>query len=180
MPRTRPHRTRRSSVARRYPAGRRFGRKTSHPQDSHGARPQRRDLAQPGEKHDEIDAGQRERRTETTEENVRSSGAYAARSEGGAPGERDPPKSLKAFFAREEIGGRVEPFLRFVEAQKACFPVSLLCKIKMVGVSKSGASTTYYYAWKARAPSHRVLGAERMCRPHRERICEVHRRSRQT
>jgi hypothetical protein len=29
-----------------------------------------------------------------------------ARGEDSAPGERDPKKSLKAFFAREEIGGR--------------------------------------------------------------------------
>ncbi len=62
----------------------------------------------------------------------------------------------------------MSPF-RFIDAEKARFPVSLLCK--MLGVSKSG-----YYAWKNRPPSKRsredaVLTA---------RIVEIHHRSRET
>jgi putative transposase len=58
---------------------------------------------------------------------------------------------------------------RFVDAEKARFPVSLLCK--MVGISKSG-----YYAWKSRAPSKRSREDAALT----ERIVEVHRRSRET
>src|SRR5215207_4799403 len=56
----------------------------------------------------------------------------------------------------------------FVDAEKARFPVSLLCK--MVGISKSG-----YYAWKSRAPSKRSREDAVLT----ERIVEVHRRSRE-
>lgn len=58
---------------------------------------------------------------------------------------------------------------RFIDAEKARFPVSLLCK--MVGVSKSG-----YYAWKARPPSKRSREDAALT----EKIREVHRRSRET
>ncbi|MDP9479577.1 MAG: IS3 family transposase [Actinomycetota bacterium] len=58
---------------------------------------------------------------------------------------------------------------RFVDAEKARFPVSLLCKI--VGVSKSG-----YYAWKSRPPSRRSREDADLT----GRIVEVHRRSRET
>jgi putative transposase len=58
---------------------------------------------------------------------------------------------------------------RFVDAEKARFPVSLLCKI--VGVSKSG-----YYAWKSRPPSKRSREDAALT----EKIREVHRRSRET
>ena len=58
---------------------------------------------------------------------------------------------------------------RFVDAEKARFPISLLCKI--VGVSKSG-----YYAWRDRLPSER----SRQDAVLTERIVEVHNRSRQT
>ncbi len=57
----------------------------------------------------------------------------------------------------------------FVDAEKARFPVSLLCKT--VGVSKSG-----YYAWKNRPPSKR--GREDAVLT--EKIREVHGRSRET
>ena len=57
----------------------------------------------------------------------------------------------------------------FVDAEKAHFPVSLLCK--MVGLSKSG-----YYAWKSRPPSKRSREDAALT----ERIVEVHRRSRET
>lgn len=59
--------------------------------------------------------------------------------------------------------------LRFIDAEKAHFPVALLCRV--VGVSKSG-----YYAWKGRAPSKR----SRQDADLTERIVEVHRRSRET
>ena len=58
---------------------------------------------------------------------------------------------------------------RFIDAEKARFPVSLLCK--MVGVSKSG-----YYAWKSRPPSKRSREDAVLT----EKICEVYRRSRET
>ncbi len=58
---------------------------------------------------------------------------------------------------------------RFIDAEKARFPVSLLCST--VRVSKSG-----YYAWKARPPSKRTREDATLT----ERIVEVHQRSRQT
>lgn len=58
---------------------------------------------------------------------------------------------------------------RFIDAEKARFPVSLLCK--MVGVSKSG-----YYAWKARPPSKRSQEDAILT----QKIHEVHQRSRET
>lgn len=58
---------------------------------------------------------------------------------------------------------------RFIDAEKAHFPVSLLCKI--IGVSKSG-----YYAWKSRPPSQRSRQDAALT----ERIAEVHKRSRET
>ena len=57
----------------------------------------------------------------------------------------------------------------FVDAEKARFPVSLLCR--MVGVSKSG-----YYAWRGRPPSKRRREDIALT----ERIAEVHRKSRET
>ena len=56
----------------------------------------------------------------------------------------------------------------FVDAEKAHFPVSLLCR--MVGVSKRG-----YYAWRDRPPSEITQDAALT-----ERIVEVHNRSRET
>jgi putative transposase len=58
---------------------------------------------------------------------------------------------------------------RFVDAEKAHFLVSLLCR--MVGVSKSG-----YYAWRDRPPSERTQEDTALT----ERIVEVHNRSRET
>lgn len=58
---------------------------------------------------------------------------------------------------------------RFVDAERARFPVSLLCR--MVGVSKSG-----YYAWRGRPPSKRSRQDATLT----ERIVEVHKRSRET
>jgi putative transposase len=58
---------------------------------------------------------------------------------------------------------------RFVDAERARFPVALLCRT--VGVSKSG-----YYAWKMRPPSKRSREDAALT----ERIVEVHKRSRET
>ena len=58
---------------------------------------------------------------------------------------------------------------RFVDAEKARFPVSLLCRT--VGVSKSG-----YYAWRGRPPSKRSREDAALT----ERIVQVHKRSRET
>jgi len=58
---------------------------------------------------------------------------------------------------------------RFIDAEKARLPVSLLCK--MVEVSKSG-----YYAWKSRPPSRR--SREDAVRTEKSR--EIHHRSRDT
>jgi putative transposase len=58
---------------------------------------------------------------------------------------------------------------RFVDAEKAHFPVSLLCR--MVRVSKSG-----YYAWRDRTPSERTQEDAALT----ERIVEVHNGSRET
>ena len=58
---------------------------------------------------------------------------------------------------------------RFIDAEKARFPVSMLCRI--VGVSKSG-----YYAWRSRPPSKRSREDATLT----ECIVEVHQRSRET
>ncbi len=58
---------------------------------------------------------------------------------------------------------------RFIDAEKARFPVSLLCRV--LGVSKSG-----YYAWRGRPPSKRSREDTALV----EKIREVHERSRQT
>lgn len=58
---------------------------------------------------------------------------------------------------------------RFIDAEKARFPVSMLCKV--LRISKSG-----YYAWKSRPPSKRSREDAALT----EKIREVHERSRQT
>jgi putative transposase len=58
---------------------------------------------------------------------------------------------------------------RFIEAEKAGFPISLLCKV--LKVSRSG-----YYAWKERAPSKRSREDAALL----QKIVEVHHRSRHT
>ena len=58
---------------------------------------------------------------------------------------------------------------RSVDAERARFPVSVLCK--MVGVSKSG-----YYAWRSRPPSKRSREDAALA----EKIREIHERSRRT
>jgi putative transposase len=62
-----------------------------------------------------------------------------------------------------------ELILRFIDAEKACFPVCMLCRV--LKVSKSG-----YYAWKNRPPSRRCQEEDAALT---EKIREVHRRSRE-
>ncbi len=57
----------------------------------------------------------------------------------------------------------------FVEAEKANFPVTILCRL--LGVSTSG-----YYAWRSRPPSARSRADHALSR----RICLIHERSRGT
>jgi len=58
---------------------------------------------------------------------------------------------------------------RFIDAEKAYLPVSLLCRV--LGVSRSG-----YYAWRERPPSRRSQEDSALT----ERIAQVHARSRET
>jgi len=58
---------------------------------------------------------------------------------------------------------------RFIDAEKACLPVALLCR--MLGVSRSG-----YYAWRKRPPSKRRREDATLT----EKIRRVHERSRRT
>jgi putative transposase len=58
---------------------------------------------------------------------------------------------------------------RFIDAERACLPVALLCR--MLGVSRSG-----YYAWRERPPSRRSREDGILA----EKIREVHERSRRT
>ena len=58
---------------------------------------------------------------------------------------------------------------RFIAAEKASYPISLLCR--MLGVSRSG-----FHAWERRGPSQRDLADAWLG----ERIGEIHRESRET
>jgi hypothetical protein len=58
---------------------------------------------------------------------------------------------------------------RLIDAEKASYPVVMLCR--MLGVSKSG-----YYAWRSRPPSER-RGQDALLT---EKIREIHSRSRET
>jgi putative transposase len=58
---------------------------------------------------------------------------------------------------------------RFIDAQRANFPVSVVCKV--LGVSRSG-----YYDWKTRAPSRRTREDGTLT----EKIQEIHQRSRKS
>ncbi len=58
---------------------------------------------------------------------------------------------------------------RFIEAERACLPVALLCR--MLGISRSG-----YYAWRSRPPSKRSRQDATLT----AKIHEIHQRSRQT
>ena len=58
---------------------------------------------------------------------------------------------------------------RFIDAEKATYPVSMLCRV--LNVSRSG-----YHAWKDRPPSKRTTANAALT----ERIREIHHRSRET
>ena len=58
---------------------------------------------------------------------------------------------------------------RLIDAERANYPVAMLCR--MLGVSKSG-----YYAWRGRPPSERRRQDALLT----EKIHEIHSRSRQT
>jgi putative transposase len=58
---------------------------------------------------------------------------------------------------------------RFIDAERACLPVALLCRV--LGVSRSG-----YYAWRNRPPSKRSREDATLT----AKIREIHRRSRET
>ena len=58
---------------------------------------------------------------------------------------------------------------RFIEAQKATFPISLCCR--MLGVSRSG-----FHAWRRRPPSERSLHDAWLV----VQIRAIHERSRET
>lgn len=58
---------------------------------------------------------------------------------------------------------------RFIDAEKANYPISALCRV--LKVSRSG-----YYAWRDRPPSKRVRANAALT----ERIREIHHRSRET
>ena len=70
-----------------------------------------------------------------------------ARKQGAASGARD-PEAGRGFLCQGDRS-TVTRF-RFVEAEAAQFPVSLLCRV--VGVTRQG-----FYAWKRRPPSAREL-----------------------
>jgi putative transposase len=59
---------------------------------------------------------------------------------------------------------------RFIDAERACLPVALLCRM-LLGVSRSG-----YYAWRSRSPSKRSREDVTLT----AKIHEIHRRSRET
>ena len=58
---------------------------------------------------------------------------------------------------------------RFIDAEKASYPVSMLCRVLKV-------SRSAYHAWKDRAPSKRARENAALT----ERIREIHQRSRET
>ena len=58
---------------------------------------------------------------------------------------------------------------RLIEAERASFPVAVLCKV--LGVSRSG-----YYGWRDRPPSSRSQQDAALT----AKIYEIHRRSRET
>src|SRR6185436_1256595 len=72
----------------------------------------------------------------------RAAGA-AARERAATDGARNPKKSRRLLRERERVT------FRFIEAEKATFPIRALCRA--LAVSPSG-----YYAWRSRGPSPRT------------------------
>jgi putative transposase len=96
----------------------------------------RQDEADRGERRDLLSSEERQRLRELEREK-----------QGVASGARD-PEAGRGFLCQGERS-TVTRF-RFVEAEAAQFPVSLLCRV--VGVTRQG-----FYAWKRRPPSAREL-----------------------
>src|SRR3954452_7302527 len=92
-------------------------------------------------------------------------GAAAAREQAARAGERD-PQARRGFF--REGGCRLMRY-RFVAAERATFPVRMLCRL--VGVAASG-----FYAWLRRRPSRRHAADRRVG----ERIGAIFEASRRT
>ena len=103
-------------------------------------------------RQDEADRGERE---DVLELGGAAAAARAgARKQGAASGARD-PEAGRGFLCQGDRS-TVTRF-RFVEAEAAQFPVSLLCRV--VGVTRQG-----FYAWKRRPPSARELADRELSR----------------
>ena len=109
-------------------------------------------------RQDEADRGERAGRAH--ERGAAAAARAGARKQGAASGARD-PEAGRGFLCQGDRS-TVTRF-RFVEAEAAQFPVSLLCRV--VGVTRQG-----YYAWKRRPPSARELADRELG----ERIRQIH------
>ncbi|HVV51181.1 MAG TPA: IS3 family transposase [Polyangia bacterium] len=130
-------------------------RSTKQLADELGCSPQtlsnwvRQDQADRGERQDVLSSEERQRLRELERENkvLRQ--------------EREILKRAGGFLCQGDRS-TVTRF-RFVEAEAAQFPVSLLCRV--IGVTRQG-----YYAWKRRPPSARELADRKLC----ERIRQIY------
>ena len=109
-------------------------------------------------RQDEADRGERAGRAH--ERGAAAAARARARKQGVAPGARD-PEAGRGFLCQGDRS-TVTRF-RFVEAEAAQFPVSLLCRV--VGVTRQG-----FYAWKRRPPSARELADRELA----ERIKQIY------
>jgi transposase InsO family protein/transposase-like protein len=97
----------------------------------------------------EIDAGRGASGALTTEERARGARAAAARESDVADGARHPKKSDGLLREGEPVR------FRFIAAEKATFPIRLLCRT--LRVSRAG-----FYAWQGRAPSARAQADDQL------------------